>query len=124
VIPHMIRVTMAGLIAMGGTVVEAARISGAGAFRLHRCILIPLLRRQLAGGAAISLALLSHEFGASVLVRGTGSQVMGTRLYELYTSGLYPSVAAMALLMTAVTALLIAGVVALVGSTALEGKAA
>jgi iron(III) transport system permease protein len=123
ILPHMIRIVMAGLIALGPSVIEAARVAGAHTLFLHRRILFPLLRRQVAGGAAISLAILSHEFGASVLVRSTGSQVMGTRLYELYNSGLYPSVAAMALIMTFVTAALIFCMIAYVGRAALEGKA-
>lgn len=124
ILPHVVRVHSAGLISLGGTMVEAARVCGASDMKVHQRILLPLLRRQLGGGAAICLAILSHEFGASVLVRSTGTQVMGTRLYDLYNTGLYPAVAAMALIMTVVTAALIFAVVAFAGSAVLEGESA
>jgi iron(III) transport system permease protein len=37
--------------------------------------------------------LLANEFAASLLVRATTVQVMGTVLYDYYGSGLYPQVA-------------------------------
>ena len=53
--------------------------------------------------------LLTHEFAASLLVRSPTTQVMGTVLYDYWSNGSYPLVAAIALVMTGVTAL---GVVA------------
>ena len=48
--------------------------------------------------------LLTHEFAASLLVRAPTTQVMGTVLFDYYGNGSYPLVAAVALVMTAVTA--------------------
>lgn len=120
VIPHSIRVLSAGMLAAGNSATESARVCGAGSIALHSHILIPMLRRQLAGAAVICLAILTHEFGASVLVRSTGNQVMGTLLYEYYNTGLYPMVGAMALIMTVVTGALIIGVMLLGGRSALD----
>ena len=47
--------------------------------------------------------LLTHEFTASMLVRSPTSQVMGTVLFDYWTNGSYPLVAAIALVMTLVT---------------------
>ena len=44
--------------------------------------------------------LLTHEFAASLLVRSPTTQVMGTVLFDYYTNGSYPLVAAIALVMT------------------------
>ena len=52
--------------------------------------------------------LLANEFAASLLVRSPTQNVMGTVLYNYYNNGLYPVVAATALVMVAVTS---AGVV-------------
>ena len=48
--------------------------------------------------------LLTHEFAASLLVRAPTTQVMGTVLFDYWTNGSYPLVAAIALVMTVVTA--------------------
>jgi len=48
--------------------------------------------------------LLTHEFAASLLVRASTTQVMGTVLYDAWSNGTFPLVAAIALVMTAVTA--------------------
>jgi iron(III) transport system permease protein len=47
--------------------------------------------------------LLTHEFAASLLVRGPTTNVMGTILYDFYENGGYPTVAAISLIMVAVT---------------------
>jgi iron(III) transport system permease protein len=48
--------------------------------------------------------LLTHEFTASVLIRTPRNQVMGTVLFDYWGNGGYPVVAAIALIMTGVTA--------------------
>ena len=63
------------------------------------------MRPAVLSAVALMFILLTHEFAASLLVRSPTTQVMGTRLYDLWTNGHYPQVAAMALLMTAVTGL-------------------
>ena len=70
-----------------------------------RRITLPLMRPAVLSAVALMFILLTHEFAASLLVRAPTTQVMGTRLYDLWTNGLYPQVAAMALLMTVVTGL-------------------
>jgi iron(III) transport system permease protein len=47
--------------------------------------------------------LLTHEFTASVLVRSLRTNVMGTVLFDYWSNGNYPIVAAVALVMAAVT---------------------
>ena len=57
------------------------------------------------GFSALMFVLLTHEFAASLLVRSTSTQVMGTRLFTLWTTGSYPQVAAMAVMMCVITAI-------------------
>ena len=54
-------------------------------------------------GAALMFVLLTHEFSASMLVRAPTTQVMGTIVYDFWSNGSYPTVAAVSLLMTLVT---------------------
>ena len=67
-------------------------------------VVLPLMRAALGGAAALIFVLLTHEFAASVLVRSSTTQVMGTVLYDYWGNGSYPLVAAIALVMSVVTA--------------------
>jgi iron(III) transport system permease protein len=64
--------------------------------------------------------LLTHEFAASLLVRSATTQVMGTVLFDYYVNGSYPTVAAIALVMTGVTAAGVTLAVVLGGSSVLD----
>jgi iron(III) transport system permease protein len=104
-IPFSMRLQMTSLMSLGETYNEASSTSGASAFVTSRQITLPLMRPAILSAVALMFILLTHEFAASLLVRSPTTQVMGTRLYDLWTNGAYPQVAAMALLMTAVTGL-------------------
>lgn len=108
-LPFATRMLLSGMIAQGIAYVEASRVSGAGALLTEVRIVLPLLRTSVGGAAALMFVLLTHEFSASMLVRAPTTQVMGTVLYDYWQNGSYPTVAAIALVMTVVTA---AGVVA------------
>jgi iron(III) transport system permease protein len=103
-LPFTTRMQMAGMVSLGDTYVESSRTSGAGALRTNMQIVLPLLRPTIGGAAALMFVLLTHEFAASLLVRSPTMQVMGTVLFDYYGNGSYPLVAAVALVMTAVTA--------------------
>lgn len=103
-LPFTVRMQMAGMVSLGDTYVESARTSGAGALRTNIQIVLPLLRSTIGGAAALMFVLLTHEFAASLLVRAPTVQVMGTVLFDYYGNGSYPLVAAVALIMTLVTA--------------------
>lgn len=107
-IPFAVRMQLATLIALGDSYTEASKMSGAGTVRTYVKVLLPLMRSSLGGAAALIFVLLTHEFSASVLVRSSRTEVMGTVLFDYWVDGGYPLVAAIALVMTVVTA---AGVV-------------
>lgn len=102
-IPFATRMQLSTLLALGRGYIEAARASGAGLIRTYATIVLPLVRSSLAGSAALLFVLLTHEFTASLLVRSSTTRVMGTLLYDYWNNGSYPMVAAVALVMTAVT---------------------
>ena len=119
-LPFTTRMQLAGMVALGDTYLEAARSSGAGALRTNLTIVLPLLRSTIGGAGALMFVLLTHEFAASLLVRAPTTQVMGTVLFDYYTNGSYPLVAAIALVMTVVTAIGVTLAVVLGGSDALD----
>ncbi|MEW2403630.1 ABC transporter permease subunit [Streptomyces sp. NPDC046862] len=102
-LPYATRMQLSGMVSLGDTYLEASRTSGAGALRTNTEIVLPLLRPTLAGAAALMFVLLTHEFTASLLVRAPTTQVMGTVLFDYWSNGSYPLVAAIALVMTLVT---------------------
>ena len=103
-LPFATRMQLGALVALGDHYVEAARVSGSTFAGANVKVVLPLLRSALGGAAALIFVLLTHEFAASVLVRSSRTQVMGTVLYDYWTNGSYPLVAAIALIMSAVTA--------------------
>ncbi|HEU0221562.1 MAG TPA: ABC transporter permease subunit, partial [Paracoccaceae bacterium] len=103
-LPFTTRMQVSGMLQLGTTYIEASRVSGANALKTNLWITLPLLRPALGGAAALMFVLLTHEFTASVLVRSPSNQVMGTVLFDYWSNGSYPLVAAIALVMTLVTA--------------------
>ncbi|WP_067682644.1 ABC transporter permease [Nocardia miyunensis] len=102
-LPYAIRMQMTTLLALGTTYSEASATSGASPMVTNFRVMLPLMRPTVLSAVALMFILLTHEFAASLLVRASTTQVMGTLLFDLWENGSYPLVAAMALLMTAVT---------------------
>lgn len=102
-IPFSTRMQLSGMVALGDSYVEAARVSGAGFVKAHLTIVTPLMRATFGGAIALMFILLANEFAASLLVRAPNTQVMGTVLYDYFGNGLYPQVACVALVMVGVT---------------------
>lgn len=119
-LPFTTRMQMTALISLGSAYEEASRTSGAGALRTKLLIILPLMRPAMAGATALMFVLLTHEFSASVLVRAPFQQVMGTVLYDYWQNGSYPTVAAIALIMSGITALGVALAMALGGRDSLQ----
>jgi iron(III) transport system permease protein len=115
-LPFTTRMQLSGLVALGDTYIEASRVSGADALETNLKVILPLMRSTLGGAAALMFVLLTHEFAASLLVRAPTTQVMGTALFDYWTNGSYPLVAAIALVMTVVTTIGVTLAVAVAGS--------
>ena len=103
-LPYATRMLMTEMSGLGSQYIEASRVCGAGMFMTIVRVLLPLMRTSITSAAALMFVLLTHEFSASMLVRSPKTQVMGTILFDYYGNGSYPTVAAIALVMTIVTA--------------------
>jgi iron(III) transport system permease protein len=102
-LPFTTRLQLAARIALGDSYEEASKACGAGRLRTTASIMLPLTRGALSGAAALMFVLLSHEFTASLFVRSSRSQVMGTVLFDVWETGTYGLVAAMAIVMCIIT---------------------
>ena len=78
------------------------------------------MRPAILSAVALMFILLTHEFAASLLVRSPTTQVMGTRLFDLWSNGSYPLVAAMAIVMTGVTGMGVAVAMVVGGRNVLD----
>ncbi|MHA4851820.1 ABC transporter permease [Rhodococcus sp. MSC1_016] len=104
-VPFATRMQMTAMLSLGETYAEASATSGASPLVTNVRVILPLMRPAVLSSIALMFILLTHEFAASLLVRAATTQVMGTLLFDLWENGSYPLVAAMALLMTAVTSI-------------------
>lgn len=105
VMPFTVRMQLAARMSIGTTYEDAARASGAGLFRSHYTVMVPMMRSGLVGAAIIMFVILTHEFAASMFVRSTQTPVLGTVLYDFWSRANYPMVAAVSLIMAVVTGL-------------------
>ena len=90
-LPFATRMQLSALVSLGEGYVEAARVSGSGVVGANVKVVLPLMRAALGGAAALMFVLLTHEFAASVLVRSSTTQVMGTVLFDYWGNGGYPA---------------------------------
>ncbi|NYE18793.1 ABC transporter permease [Microbacterium immunditiarum] len=104
VLPFTVRLQLTARMTLGSTYEDAARASGAGVLRTHLGVMVPMMRGALAGASILMFVILTHEFAASMFVRSTRVQVLGTLLYDQWSRGSYPMVATIAIIMSAVTA--------------------
>lgn len=118
-LPFATRMQMSALLALGESYQEASRMSGAGPVRTTSRVVAPMLRSSFGGAAALIFVLLTHEFSASVLVRSVHTNVMGTVLFDYWSNGSYPVVAAVALVMAGVTTVGVAVALLVGGSDSL-----
>ncbi|MDF3310764.1 ABC transporter permease subunit [Rhodococcus sp. T2V] len=119
-LPYAVRYQLTTLIALGPQTMESSRVSGAGPLRTFTRIVFPLSRAGMAASAAVMFVLLIHEFGVSLLLRSPESTVMSVVLYEEFSTGSYPRVAVVALVMTVITAGGVVAALAFGGTKAME----
>lgn len=103
-LPYSVRLQLTARLSLGDSFEAAARSSGAGVLRTHLRVVVPMMRSSVAGAAALMFVLLSHEFTASVFVRSVRTQVMGTQLYDFWSTGTASKVAVMGIVMCVITA--------------------
>ncbi len=104
VLPFSVRMQLANRMALGTAFDDASRASGAGIMRTHWSIVLPMMRGGLVGASVLMFVILSHEFAASMFVRSTRTQVLGTLLYDQWSRGSYTMVATVSIIMSVVTA--------------------
>lgn len=81
-LPLLVRSLLPALRAIAPRLFEAARSLGASPLTVHRSVTWPLARPALRGGAALALATVLGEFGATLVLTRPEWATLSTGLYE------------------------------------------
>ncbi len=82
--PFYVREAATALSAIDPSILEAARIDGAGSARLARSVVLPISAPFLIGGAVLAWARSVGEFGATILFAGSMPGVTQTVPLAIY----------------------------------------
>jgi iron(III) transport system permease protein len=97
---------------VGSELSEASAVSGAGGGRTFWRVSLPLMIPGLLAGWALMFARIAEDLTVSAMLSSTGNIVVGQRILEIYTTGSYAKLAALALILTSATAVVVCGVMA------------
>jgi iron(III) transport system permease protein len=87
---------------IGRQLTEASITSGASLGKTFRRILLPLMLPGLIAGWSLLFVLITGDITASSMLAGTHTPVVGFVILDLWTSGTFPQLAALGVLMTTV----------------------
>ncbi len=108
-LPYGLRAMTSTMVQVHGELEEASRLCGAGRIRTFRRILLPLLRPGFLAGWAILATIFMREFSASLFLYTPSSEPVGPLLYHFWIDGLQGRMAALGVLVSVVSVLLVAG---------------
>lgn len=99
-----LRIIQATLIQVGPELEESARVTGATTFRTWKDIVIPLVRPGLAGAWAMIMIVFLREYATGVYLMSAGTEVIGSLMVSLLTSGAMDHIAALSFISIILTA--------------------
>ncbi len=89
---------------IGNQLVEASRVNGANRGRTFWKVLIPLTLPGMAAGWALIFADIVGDLTAAAILSGPRNMVIGFRIQDIYDSGTYSHLAALAVVVTVCSA--------------------
>jgi iron(III) transport system permease protein len=102
-LPFAARAAASAAASVGADLTEASRIAGAGPGRTFTRVMLPLAVPGLMAGWIIVFIHTAGEVTASTLLGGARNPVIGRVMTELWIFGSFPQLAAMSIVVTAVT---------------------
>jgi len=99
-----LRIIQATLLQVAPELEESARTAGATTFRTWRDVVIPLVRPGLAGAWAMIMIVFLREYATGVYLMGAGTEVIGSLMVSLLTSGAMDQIAALSFISILLTA--------------------
>lgn len=105
--PQATAATDAAAGQVGDELTEASRLSGAGQGRTFRRITLPLMAPGVLAGWALLFVTVAGDISASAVLAGTGNEVVGFRILEVFGNGDYAMLGSLSVLLSAAAALVV-----------------
>jgi iron(III) transport system permease protein len=97
-LPYAMRYLVPGMQQIKDELEEAATASGANWPQAFRRIFIPLLMPSLLSAFVYTMIVAFREISAAIFLYTSDTEVVSVQVYDLYSSGNYPVVAALGVL--------------------------
>jgi iron(III) transport system permease protein len=107
-LPYGMRAVSSTIIQIHKELEEASIVCGAGFLATFRRVLIPMMRPGVVAGWIILVTIFMREFSATLFLYSPGSEPLGPLLYFLYLDGMRGRVAAIGLVISVISIILIA----------------
>ncbi|WP_157571588.1 ABC transporter permease [Nocardioides alkalitolerans] len=105
--PHAVVNATSAFVQVGPQLREAGAVFGVSEGRSFRKVLVPLMLPGLTSGWAFLFVLVAGDVTVASLLAGTGNPVAGFVILDLYNTGTYPPLAALAVVTTALTTVVV-----------------
>jgi iron(III) transport system permease protein len=107
-LPYGLRAVTSTIIQVHKELEEASIVCGAGFLATFRRVLIPMMRPGVMAGWIILVTIFMREFSATLFLYSPGAEPLGPLLYFLYLDGMRGRVAAIGLVISVISVILIA----------------
>jgi iron(III) transport system permease protein len=109
-LPYGMRYIVPGIGQIKDELEEAATASGASWGQSFRRVFVPLLMPSLLAAFLYTMIVAFREISAAIFLYSSGTELVSIQVYDLYTNGSYPVVAALGVVIVAFLTILTAGV--------------
>jgi iron(III) transport system permease protein len=109
-LPYAMRYLVPGMQQIKDELEEAATASGASWAQAFRRVFVPLLMPSLLAAFVYTMIVAFREISAAIFLYTSDTEVVSVQVYDLYSSGNYPVVAALGVLIVAFLTVLAATV--------------
>jgi iron(III) transport system permease protein len=107
-LPYCVRYMVSGISMIKDELEEAGSVSGASWLQIVRRIYVPLLRPSLVVAFLYAMILAFREVSAAVFLYSEPTQVLATKVFEVWTDGNVPVAAALGVVLAVALAVLVA----------------
>jgi iron(III) transport system permease protein len=107
-LPYGLRAVTSTIIQVHKELEEASIVCGAGFLATFRRVLLPMMRPGVMAGWIILVTIFMREFSATLFLYSPGAEPLGPLLYFLYLDGMRGRVAAIGLVISVISVILIA----------------
>lgn len=101
-IPYGMRYNTTGMIQIKDELEEAAATSGASWLETFWRVYVPLMMPSLLAAFLVTMILAFREISAAIFLYSQGSELVSIAIFDLWSNGQYPAIAALGMIMVAI----------------------